>query len=281
MYQQETITTDVCSWPAENQVYLTLDLECDFGTALEENIYEAARHTGRLADLIEQQEVPLTTFVQTELLNECPEAVEELRSCTSLVSFHSHSHTHRKRESTSIRDEIETSTKRFTSFFGDSPKGYRFPNGNVRDKDYRLLAASGYQFDASVFPTWRPRHFNNVRASTSPLYLKSVDLFELPFTVSRFARIPTGLAYCRLFGRPFTYFLTRSPSSTVVFNIHMHDLYTPETIRELPSVYRAIYSRNDHGFTLLQKIITRFREAGYTFDTLDNAHKQLRTQRTD
>lgn len=266
------------SWPAPNTVYLTLDLECDFGTALAKNTYEAVDHVDKLVALLETTDAPLTCFVQTELLDKRPDAVETLRNCRTTIKFHPHSHTHSERAESSVRQEIETSTDRYFEYFGRWPEGYRFPNGNVRDTDYRLLAAQGYEFDASVFPTWRPGHFNNTGSTTVPTYIDRFEIFELPFTVaSSLVPIPTGLSYCQVFGRPFVYYLTREPPSTVVFNFHVHDLVTPETVTELSPLYRAIYTRNDSGLSLLKELIETFRASGYSFDTLDTAHEQLRT----
>lgn len=61
-------------WPAPQRFYLTLDLECDFGTALEENTFFATWSVDRLVALLERFDVPLTCFVQTELLDESPGA---------------------------------------------------------------------------------------------------------------------------------------------------------------------------------------------------------------
>ena len=170
----------VFEWPSNRTIYFTLDYECDFGTALPENTYGAIDHTRNLVSLLERLDVPLTCFVQTELLDERPEAVERLRKSDVSVAFHPHSHTHLPRERTSIRREIKESTDRFESFFGDQPTGYRFPNGNIRPDDYRLLSEFGYEFDASVFPSWRPGHFNNTKSLTTPQYLDDYDLVELP-----------------------------------------------------------------------------------------------------
>ncbi|SFG73374.1 Polysaccharide deacetylase [Halopelagius inordinatus] len=264
-------------WPRPKQVYLTLDFECDFGTALETNTYQAVSRVDRLVSVLESTSTPLTCFVQTELFDARPEAVESLRRCDVPVRFHPHSHTHRPRDRTSIRDEVETSTERYTHFFGERPTGYRFPNGNVRDADYEILAEAGYRFDASVFPTWRPGHFNNTDAPTTPTYLGEFDLFEIPFTVlAPYAPVPTGLSYARIFGRPYTSQLRRAPPRPVVFNIHMHDLYTPPSVERLPRLYRALYRRNDHGFELLRRILTRFHRSEYSFGTIDGAHEQLR-----
>lgn len=265
------------SWPTPETVYFTLDLECDFGTALPRNTYEAVEHIETLATLLETTDTPLTCFLQTEVLTERPEAVERLRSSDVPVEFYPHSHTHSKRDQTSVRQEIQASTESYTEFFDHQPEGYRFPNGNIREIDYRHLESYGYQFDASIFPTWRPGHFENTDAPAVPTYMDEFDLFELPFTIlSSLAPIPTGLSYCRLLGRPFTYSLTNFAPSVIVFNFHVHDLVTPATVTELPPLYRFVYSRNNHGFSLLRELLEAFDKAGYTFDTLGTAHEQLR-----
>jgi peptidoglycan/xylan/chitin deacetylase (PgdA/CDA1 family) len=264
-------------WPVERAVTLTLDFECDFGTALPENRYEAVTEVERLVSLLEEYEIPLTCFVQTALFEERPDAVEPLREADTTVSFHPHSHTHKPRNETSVAWELEESTTRFEDFFGEAPVGYRFPNGNVRAEDYRLLANFGYKFDASVFPSWRPGKFNNTGAATTPTYRSGDDLFEIPFTIySDRLRIPTALSYCQVLGRPYWWVLSRWPPSVVVLNIHMHDLVTPSTIQELPARYRVLYSRNVDGLSLLEKLIGTFQHRGYAFETLDVVHEMLR-----
>lgn len=265
------------AWPESKSVYLTLDFECDYGTATAENTYEAVGHVGKLVALLERQDLPLTCFVQTELLDERPEAVEQLRDASVPVSFHPHSHTHRHRSESSIAGEIEQSTERYRSYFGRDPMGYRFPDGDVRPEDYAILADHGYRFDASVFPTWRPGRFNNADAATTPQLLSNSDVVEFPFTVYKpYFPVPTALSYCQLFGPPYTGALARWPPTTLVLNVHMHDLVTPSTVTNLPLHYRALYARIDDGLSVLDQLCKRFKRQGYQCSRLDTAHEQLR-----
>lgn len=271
-------TSIVREWPTEKQVFLTLDFECDFGTALPENRYEAAQRIDTLVSILEAFEVPLTCFVQTELLKTHPEMVERLRKAGVTVSFHPHSHTHSPRGETSIPAEVEQSTAAYREFFGKDPVGYRFPNGNVRESDYEILAEYGYEFDASVFPSWRPGHFNNTGEPTKPTYRPNHDLFELPFTIySNRVPIPTALSYCQVIGWPYVSALSQFPPPTIVFNIHMHDLVIPSSVTELPLRYRLLYSRNSAGDGLLREILDKLAGRDYSFATLDEAHNQLRS----
>jgi len=257
-------------WPFRDSIFLTLDFECDFGTALSENYFEAVDYVSELRQSLEQFDVPLTCFVQTELLEDRPEAVETLRNANVPVRFHPHSHSHKRRENSSIPRE----------YFDESPTGYRFPNGNIKDGDFQLLSRHGYSFDASVFPSWRLGHFNNTHEPTIPSYRENFDLYELPFTVfSDRIRVPTTLSYCQVIGRPYTHALLRNPPSVIILNIHMHDLVKPSTISELPLHYRFLYSRNPNGLSLLNQLLTTFQQKDYKFKTLDDAFENLRYQR--
>jgi len=275
--KSRSYSTTEREWPSDQTFFLTIDYECDYGTALAENSYGALDHTEAVVNLLERFDVPLTCFVQTEVLDEAPEEVERLRKAAIPVSFHPHSHSHRPRETADIEAEIRTSATRYQEFFGRDPTGYRFPNGNVRPRDYRLLAEYGYEFDASVFPSWRPGHFDNTSTPTNPQYLPEYDLYEIPFTVySDRVRIPTALSYCRLLGRPFTELFCRRPPRVVIFNIHMHDLVNPSSFERLSPLYRGIYSRNEDGLALLETILRRFAERGFAFPRLDEFHDALR-----
>jgi|GEM_PF-734395 len=272
------------AWPVDRQVYLTLDFECDYGTALSTNTYEAVTHVDDLVELVERLAVPLTVFVQTELLDERPETVTALRNAAVDVRFHPHSHTHRGRLEDPDADhertvtEVETSTERYREFFDRDPVGYRFPDGNVRDRDYAVLADAGYEFDASVFPSWRPGRFDNTDELTVPSYRAEHDVVEIPFSVFHDRlRIPTALSYCRLLGRPYTELLLARPPSTIVFNVHMHDLVTPPSYADLSPFYRAVYARNPRGLAILERVLGGLAARGYSFGTIDHVHDVLRT----
>jgi peptidoglycan/xylan/chitin deacetylase (PgdA/CDA1 family) len=263
-------------WPGEQRFYLTIDFECDYGTALPENQYHAVTRVDELIDVLAGHEIPLTAFVQTEVFDRRPDAVEKLRAAPFPVEFYPHSHTHPKRSEASVSEEVTTSTERFEDFFGARPAGYRFPNGNVRPDDYELLAAAGYDFDASVFPSWRPGHFDNSSEPTTPHLLEEYDLLEIPFTVlSDRLRIPTALSYCRLGGRPLLAWLAANPPSTIVFNIHMHDLFNPPSFDRLPRRYRAIYARNADRFGMLERVLASFSDTGFAFEPLSTVYEDL------
>lgn len=266
--------TDLSGWPIEKTVFLTLDLECDYGTALDANTYGATSATGELASLLDRHEVPLTCFLQTALLDERPEAVWALADAAQKVEFHAHSHSHPRRDRADVLTEVGESVARIRETFATTPLGFRFPDGAAHAGDYRILADAGVAFDASLFPSIRPGRFNNLDAPLYPFRHDPTGMVELPFTVySPHVRVPVALSYLKLLGWPFEQLVTRAPPSVIVFDLHMHDLVTPPAFDALPRRYQAVYSRNKHGgLAVLDRFIETLLERGYRFDVMTSLY---------
>lgn len=264
-------------WPLNKTALLTLDLECDYGTAIEDNAYEALGGVRELAALLERFDVPLSCFLQTEVLDVAPEAVAELERCDSTVEFHAHSHTHPRRDTADVPFEVDESVGRIRDRFGTSPVGFRFPDGWIDPSDYEVLGDHGVDFSSSVFPSLRPGRFNNLQQSRRPFYCRSSDVLELPFSVlSKYLPVPVSLSYLKLLGTPFSRLLYSTPPETIVFDFHMHDLVTPSTFDRLPFQYRAIYSRNKHmGFGILAEFISTLQALGYSFVPINEVYEEV------
>ncbi|MFC6733709.1 polysaccharide deacetylase family protein [Haladaptatus sp. DYSN1] len=266
--------TALSGWPVEKTVYLTLDLECDYGTALDENVYGATDATADLARLLDRHGVPLTCFLQTELLAETPDAVWALSDAVQPVEFHAHSHTHPRRDRADVPTEVRASVEAIRDTFETEPLGFRFPDGAAHEEDYRALAAEGVAFDASLFPSVRPGRFNNLGEPLYPFRHDPTGVVELPFTVyAPHLRVPVALSYLKLLGWPFEQLVTRAPPSVIVFDMHMHDLVAPPAFGALPRRYQAIYARNKHdGFATLDRFIETLLERGYRFDVMTSLY---------
>lgn len=263
-------------WPLDQRVCLTLDLECDYGTALSEKHYGSTDRVADLVSVLERHEVPLTCFTQTELFEERPAVVEALADAAVPVEFHAHSHTHPRRREADVEYEVETSVDLIRDHFETDPVGYRFPDGASEDSDFEVLAANSVEFDASLFPSWRPGRFNNLGASDRPYRHEHSGVVEFPFTVaSSSVKIPVSLSYLKLLGKGFERAVYWSPPSVVVFGMHMHDLFVPESYGDLSSFYKGVYARNKHdGLAILDRFIRRFAELEYGFDTMSTLYEQ-------
>lgn len=263
--------------PLEKRVFLTLDFECDYGTALEQNSYDSARATENLVDLLESYDVPLSCFLQTELLTAVPEAVNELEAAEVPVEMHAHSHTHPPRGAADVEFEVQESVTRVRDQFRTSPLGFRFPDGAMGSADYQVLAANDIAFSSSVFPSVRPGRFNNLDQPCRPYLHQPSGVVELPFTVlSKYVPVPVALSYLKLLGSPFKQLVNLRPPSTIIFDFHMHDLVVPPAFEELPSRYQRIYRRNKRrGFDILSAFIQTLQSKGYTFEAISTLYEEV------
>lgn len=263
-------------WPVDKTVFLTLDLECDYGTAIRPNHFESASRTRVLTDILEKHSVPLTCFLQTEVIEKAPAGIRTLENSDVDVEFHAHSHTHPSRTEADVQYEVSKSINLVESRFDTNPVGYRFPDGAAHESDYHILSEFGVPFNASLFPSWRPQRFDNRDAPLYPYRHVDSGVVELPFTVySDRIRIPVALSYLKLLGRPFQWPVRHRPPSTIVFDLHMHDLVEPAAYEELPTPYQMIYSRNsERGADILDQLLCSLSEAGYSFSTMSDLYTQ-------
>lgn len=275
-------SSDDSAWTVDKTVVLSLDLECDYGTALRSNTYEAASKTPMFSSLLEEYDVPLTCFLQTEVLEAAPEAAEALERASIPVDFHAHSHTHPHPKRADFEYEIETSIDRVADHFSSDVVGYRFPDGAIPTDGYRLLADHDVDFSSSLFPTWRPGRFDNSSQTITP-HEPVADLLELPITpFSSTVRIPVSVSYLKFLGRPYRELVNRRPPNVIVFDIHMHDLVTTPAIESLPLPYRLVYNRNrEQGVPILCQLIEELQQRGYRFTTMSDLYASFRETDTN
>jgi peptidoglycan/xylan/chitin deacetylase (PgdA/CDA1 family) len=274
MESSETVSL---SWPDERAIYLTLDLECDYGTALPANTYEADRETDQLVDLLERYSAPLSCFVQTEVLEEAPTAVRTLAEADVPVSFHAHSHTHPPRAEADVEYEVRESVARVQSEFETEHIGYRFPDGDAYPTDYEILGRHGVSFSSTLFPSWRPGRFNNARRDRKPFRHRDSGVVELPFTVqSDLIRIPVSISYLKFLGRGYDWLVRQDSPTIIIFDMHMHDLVVPSTFADLPRRYKLVYARHKHdGFAMLDRLLDSLQSNGYRFGELTELYERV------
>lgn len=249
---------------AENQFALTLDLENDW--YFEDPGYDhlTFEYIDDFIELIDELSVPLSVFVVGETLERHPEAIDRLDSELE-AEFHLHSYRHEPTSNT-FREELRLGKDAFRNHFGRDPIGYREPYGGIDPGQFPVLADEGFEFDSSVFPSYRPGVYNNLDTPLEPYVPEGVpELLEIPLGVIRGVRIPLSQNYLKLFGRPLLELLSVAPlPNTLVYNVHLQDLYRTESHGKLPGVKRRIMSRNlDRSVEILEESVERIRSNGY------------------
>ena len=252
------------------QLCLTLDLENDW--YFEEPGYDhlTLEHLDRFIRLIQRIDVPLSVFVVGKTLERYPEAIDRLTDELD-CEFHLHSYRHETDGSHDFRTELRLGKEVFINHFGRKPVGYRAPYGDIDPSHFRVLAEEGFVFDSSIFPSYRPGVYNNLTAPTEPYVPAGHSApLEIPIGVFRGLRIPLSQNYLKLFGTPLLRLLSVTPlPNTLVYNVHLQDLYRTDSHDKLSGVKKHIIKRNlSNSETVLEESIARLRSRGYVPTTM-------------
>ena len=257
---------------------MTLDFELDYGGRVQS--CETLKETHLQKDLrnrLDRLGVPLSAFVQTSLLEDFLDASEVLK--TLAVECHSHSHSHDS-EASPGRFGLERSLDLLQKNFPQGAYGYRAPYGKLYPGDIELIKEAGFEFDASLFPSYRPGKFNNLRSTTAP-HRWSNGLLEVPFGVLPYARLILGVSYMKLFGPTFYRALSALTGlpRILVFYAHLHDWFPTDATQEFSPMLRMAFNRNGKkGISITEAWLSHLKGLGYTFVTMNELAEILKEE---
>ncbi len=259
--------------PSKKQFALTLDLENDW--YFDEPGYDhlTFEYIDDFIELIDRLSVPLSIFVVGKTLEQYPEVIDRLDTELD-TEFHLHSYRHEP-TTNSFREELKLGKEAFRNHFGHDPIGYREPYGDIDPAQFPVLADEGFLFDSSVFPSYRPGVYSNLDTPLEPYVIEGVpDLLEIPLGVFRGVRIPLSQNYLKLFGRSLIELLSVAPlPNTLVYNVHLQDLYRTDSHENLPGMKRRIMGRNlDRSVEILEESVDRIRSKGYEPAKITDIH---------
>lgn len=233
---------------------VTVDLEPDFAGLVPETY--GSCDPQRLAPflaVLRAHRVRLSVFVVGKMLDDRHPAVELLRR--EGAEFHLHSYSHDLSEPNSQR-EIERAREAFRRYFGRDAQGYRAPQGLISPACFRRLDAAGFEFSASVFPSFWPRR-EYLTWPREPYLVEGTGLLELPFATLP-VRLIVSQSWLKLLGWSLYGPALRALPlpDTFVFDSHLHDFAAPaESVRALGPLWQRVMRRN-RGNTL--EIFERF-----------------------
>jgi peptidoglycan/xylan/chitin deacetylase (PgdA/CDA1 family) len=259
----------------EPSVCLTLDLEADYGGRLDPT-YAAWNEAGvdRLLELLGGFGARLTVFAVGESLTARPAVIE--RFLKAGAEFHLHSHTHSLSAPDSL-EEIQRGAAAFAEVLGRRPRGYRAPEGRISPAGWARLEAEGFEFDSSVFPSFWPAP-RYVLYRPRPFRPKGRRLWELPISTLSPLRFIVSLSFMKLLGWGFYETLLENASwpEPLVFDMHLHDVFAPESYARLGGVWRTIYRHHRHdGMAILTSFLGLLSRRNARFRTLGAIASEL------
>ena len=261
----------------EKLACVTLDLENDW--YFDEPGYDhlTFEYIEEFVGLIEELGIPLSVFVVGRTLERFPEEIDQLDSELD-VEFHLHSYQHDTSKSYDFREELRRGKDAFESHFGSEPIGYRAPQGNIEPGELAVLDREGFQFDSSVFPSYRPKVYSNLDKPLHPYRPTEVDeLLEIPIAATPYTRVPICQSYIKLLGGPYRYYLRKAPlPAPLVFNVHLQDLFRTASHDRLGQPKRFIMKRNlDRSVDVFHETIDLLRARGYSFGRMTDIRTEF------
>ncbi|MCU4742807.1 polysaccharide deacetylase family protein [Natronoglomus mannanivorans] len=254
----------------EKLACVTLDLENDW--YFDEDGYDhlTFEYIDDYIKMIQELDIPITFFAVGKTIERFPDVIDKLDEQLD-CEFHLHSYQHDTSKSYDFRTEIQNGKKAFESHFGYEPAGYRAPQGNIEPHEFKILEDEGFQFDSSVFPSYRPGIYSNLDKPLSPYQPGEVEeLVEIPIAATPRTRIPICQSYLKLLGRPYHTYLKYAPlPDPLVFNTHLQDFYQTDSHNQLDQPKQSIMKRNlNRSVNIFSMIIEQFQNRRYSFEKM-------------
>jgi len=263
---------------------LTLDMEPDYGDPDGHiRLLEVPDFFERYTTIINKHNAKVTMFTVTSLFERFDGHFERLAEHIPL-EYAAHSYSHDPRNAAS-RDEAAKSAQVLKRINGSGPLGYRAPFGQINREGLGYLLDLGYQYDASLYTSFRPGKFgySNLNKPNAPFRITrgNESLIEFPFTSLSGVRIVFGLSYVKLLGWGIYSFLWRAfglPDVALALS-HPHDFYFHELAGFHPAGLEklALYRNAKRAFDYFDKTVAGLKSQGYEFAFVSEVFEHLQS----
>jgi hypothetical protein len=232
---------------------------------------------------VKTHNLKVTLFITGEILEQRGKLLVPYIAEKEHFQFEIHAYNHDDVYN-SIPDRINNIRKglnAYTHFFQKIPRIYRAPNGIISREEIEFLVQHKVYYGSSIFPTFIPGRFNNLRFPRTPFKVCGLNFTEIPFTTTKVLRIPIALSYIQLFGLHFfkTLMMFEKPND-IVFDFHLHDMYPKEwySKHKLPLVPKLAYYRatfDNYAWITLAKTLSFFKRHEYRFEVINTLVDEL------
>ena len=165
-----------------------------------------------LLTLFEDHDAAATFFVVSEIAERHPERIVRIANTSHEIASHTHRHRHLSTlDERERRDELATSRIVLEDTTGERVAGFRAPSFDTASDHFSMLAAAGYEYDASVAPCRSiPGWYGGEHNVDRPCPATRLDpdapagIAELPVGVMPRLRLPLTGTWLRFFGPRYT-----------------------------------------------------------------------------
>jgi peptidoglycan/xylan/chitin deacetylase (PgdA/CDA1 family) len=259
---------------------LTLDVEPDEREHAAIRLFDEPQRFGWFRDILRDAGAPLTAFVVMRYADRYAAALARLAAAIPVeLAVHSYSHDPAR---TASADEVRRARDIHAALWGSGPRGYRAPYGLIDVEGIRTLISEGFQYDSSIFPTFRPDEFgyNHLRYPRTPFVFNDGirELLEVPVAALAGCRLIYSLSFVKLFGHGvYRNLMHVFPLPDVaVIDLHPYDFYADQVAQGFRWWKRAAHLRNaTNAPRLFATMIETLLEQGYRFVTVSEVANLL------
>ena len=175
--------------------------------------------TKRVLDLVKKHSIKATFFVTTGFCKKYPALIKSLSKVHEVACHGEHGKDYSKMEKNEAAKSIKQNKLLLEKVIKKKVTGFRAPR--MSSPDYELLKKVGFEYDASLHPTYVPGRYNNL--------LKPRKIFNengmiiIPTSVTPVVRAPITWLWFRNFGLAYAKTCTRLCLLTDPYvNIYFH-----------------------------------------------------------
>jgi peptidoglycan/xylan/chitin deacetylase (PgdA/CDA1 family) len=264
-------------------VCFTIDVEPDFAGVLEADVYNGKNDLPKLERIVRKYGIKLTAFVTGKTLEENPDILDSLKSMRAEIEQHSYAHlvNHEPKFS-----DIEKGIRIHEKLVGNSPVGYRAPQGIITQDEAKFLEHMGIKFDSSIFPAFFPGRYNRLNFPTIPFRIFGSNVIEFPFAVVPRIRLPISLSYMQLLGIDTFRFLFKlfGLPQLLVYDFHTYEFGKLPSYNILPLPQRLAYHRAQRTYkdpaAVFEGFVKYILSAGYESKYMLEIYDEVKSQVT-
>ncbi len=245
---------------------VSIDVESDYGTGLD----EALSKIPRLIDLLAELRVPLTAFVEGRLFERSPALCRRLVDAGVDVQLHCYDH----RKPGDTPSELRRGAAAYAEFCGRPPAGYRAHTYRLSRALYETLLELGFAWDSSLQRGWGQGSQRDPAFAKGDYLVFDGRLLEFPIGRWRHVPLPFNHTYRLLAKAPGDALLwtLAGPGRLAVYNMHMTDLVRSGSLKHAVrsprsrALHRYLWLfQGENTFLAVRSLVARLRRRRYEF----------------